>query len=154
MIENDYAIDLLSEATKKERRNLLAASAISIIIVKTGLVPTKIAAFGIEFSSTERVTLLRCLAGVVCYFLFAFLIYAADDYVASRHAAVKRVIDMIEEPTPLGQMKVEAYRQIEESPRHRRITRANDVLGWARNLLDFVLPVVIGLYSLWVLLAG
>jgi len=70
----------LSEETRKERRALLAASGISILIAKTGLVPTKIAALGIEFSQTERTTFLYCLLAMVIYFLVAFIAYALADF--------------------------------------------------------------------------
>ena len=154
MIEYDYVFDFLSDLTRKERRNLLAASAIGIVLAKTGLVPTRIAALGIEFSPTDRATLLKCVAGVVAYFLFAFLIYAGDDYVAIQHAGVKRYLDSVEEPTELGYRKAALYRAIEQTRRHRLFSSSNRALGWVRNFFDFVLPVVISAYSLIVLWSG
>ncbi len=76
--------DPLREETRKERRNLLGTSAVGIVMVKTGLIPTKISALGIEFSDTNRVTLLRILAGITVYFLVAFIIYAISDFWAYR----------------------------------------------------------------------
>jgi hypothetical protein len=148
MIEYDYVFDFLSDLTRKERRNLLAASAIGIVVAKTGLVPTKIAALGIEFSPTDRTTFLKCLSGVVAYFLVAFIIYAADDYVAIQHAGVKRYLDSVKEPTELGQRKAALFRAIEQTRRYRLLGRSNRVLGWVRNFFDFALPIVIGAYSL------
>ena len=61
--------DPLSKETRLERRNLLGASAIGIVIVKTGLVPSKISALGIEFSQTDQRSLLLAIAAVISYFL-------------------------------------------------------------------------------------
>ena len=76
--------DPLSQETRKERRSLLAVSALGLIIVKAGLVPTRIAALGIEFSQADRTTLLWSLALITIYFLVAFLFYALADYSSYR----------------------------------------------------------------------
>ena len=61
--------DPLSDTTRKERRSLLGASALGIVIVKSGLVPSKITALGIEFTRTDQRALLAALAAVVVYLL-------------------------------------------------------------------------------------
>src|SRR6266851_5310284 len=73
-------VDPLSEVTRKERRNLLIFSVLSYAIFKTGLIPTKITALGVEFSSTDQTALLRVLAGLVAYFLLTFVVYGGSDY--------------------------------------------------------------------------
>src|SRR6267142_5712600 len=80
--------DPLSPVTRSERRTLLAVSAIGIIIVKAGFVPTKISALGIEFSETNQVILVRTIAAVILYFLIAFVIYGITDFTASRRLIV------------------------------------------------------------------
>ena len=77
----------LSDDTKNERRNLLVASAIGIIIVKTGLIPTKISALGIEFSETDKTMVLKILAWIMIYLTISFSIYALSDFVS-------RVVDV------------------------------------------------------------
>jgi hypothetical protein len=57
----------------------LAASAIGIVIVKAGLIPTKISALGVDFSQADQRTLLWVLLGVVAYFLVMFVVYALSD---------------------------------------------------------------------------
>jgi len=42
--------DPLSAVSRSEQKILLGVSVLSITIVKTGLIPTKISALGIEFS--------------------------------------------------------------------------------------------------------
>jgi hypothetical protein len=57
------------------RRLLLRVSTIGITLVKTGLVPSKIFALGIEFTSTDQRSFLAIIALVTIYFLVAFAIY-------------------------------------------------------------------------------
>jgi hypothetical protein len=65
-------------------------------MVQTGLVPTKIATFGIELEQPNRHALLLLIALVNIYFLIAFVIYAASDYRSWRavvDAARKRSLE-------------------------------------------------------------
>lgn len=57
--------DPLSELTRKERRNLLIASTVGIAVAKIGIIPEKISALGIDFSSSNKGALLLLLIGVV-----------------------------------------------------------------------------------------
>jgi hypothetical protein len=76
--------DPLSEVTRNERKTLLGLSAIGIVVAKTGLVPTKISALGIEFDARDQTALLRILAGIIAYFVAAFLVYAIPELLAWR----------------------------------------------------------------------
>src|SRR3972149_1614277 len=78
--------DPLSEVTRKERRSLLGVSTIGIIMVKTGLIPEKITAFGVKFSKTDQKSLLFIVAFIIVYFLISFVIYAWSDFVSWRIA--------------------------------------------------------------------
>jgi hypothetical protein len=64
--------DPLSKVTRTERRYLLGVSVITIAIVQTGFVPSKVAALGVEFSQGDQRKLLGILALVTMYFLVAF----------------------------------------------------------------------------------
>lgn len=74
--------DPLSDVTRKERVYLLAVSTIGIAIVKTGLVPSRISALGIQFDAANQNALLLLLGIVAAYFLSAFVIYAVADFFA------------------------------------------------------------------------
>src|SRR2546430_6802694 len=76
--------DPLSNVTRNERKLLLAVSAIGLVLRNAGLVPTKIAALGIEFSQIDQKILLRATGLIVLYFLCAFVLYAVSDFVAWR----------------------------------------------------------------------
>jgi len=73
--------DPLTELTRATRKHLLLASVIGIIVVSTGLVPTKIDALGVEFSAGEQAGLRLALSGIICYFTVEFLLYAWTDVV-------------------------------------------------------------------------
>lgn len=78
--------DPLTPVTRKERLYLLAVSLTGIAMVRTGLVPSKIATFGIELDKPNRSALLFLLALVAIYFLVAFILYAASDWNARYEA--------------------------------------------------------------------
>src|SRR5438105_3571803 len=81
--------DALSDNTRRERRSLLLASFVSIIIAKVGLVPTEITNLGITFSDVDRSILLKAVGLVVGYFLVAFVIYGAQGWIALRNAEAR-----------------------------------------------------------------
>ena len=72
----------LQDDAKKQRRNLLAASVLSIIIVDVGLVPQQISALGIVFSEADKTTILMILLAANFYFFFSFLLYGLADFSA------------------------------------------------------------------------
>jgi len=78
--------DPLSEVTRKERRFLLGVCVIGITVVKTGLLPTKISALGIEFGTSDQKSLMLVFFLVTIYFLAAFVIYGLTDFFAWRLA--------------------------------------------------------------------
>jgi hypothetical protein len=69
----------LSDDVRKERRALLIASIIAIAIGASGIVPTRITTLGIEFSSGDRIVLLRIVAVIIVYLLGAFVLHAVLD---------------------------------------------------------------------------
>jgi hypothetical protein len=60
--------DPLGEVARKERRALLGVSAVGIVIVKSGLVPSKVTALGIKFNQTDQRSLLVALGLSSCIF--------------------------------------------------------------------------------------
>jgi len=123
--------ELLREETRKQRRSLLAASALGIAVALTGLFPTRITALGVEFDAAEIALFPTLIAIVVGYFLVAFFLYAWNDFVHWR-----------------GDYK--AARHGGESERNRSSQR---LLGATfRALFDFVLPIGVAVYALYALL--
>jgi hypothetical protein len=156
--------DPLSEVTRNERRFLLGVSIIAIALVRTGLVPSKISALGIEFSQTDQKSLLFVLALVTSYFVAAFLLYAGSDFVAWRLAFRAAVNEWVEQTKKrdedrarriaLGQEDsrhpVEAYS--ERFARSRIISRIARPTSFLRATFDFLLPLIVGIYATILLL--
>ena len=69
----------LNETTRKSRRNLLAASILGIVTAKVGLLPTKISAFGVEFSTSNLEALMTLLCLAIVYFLVTFIVYIVSE---------------------------------------------------------------------------
>ena len=152
--------DQLSTETRNERRTLLGASALGIVIVKTGLVPSKISALGIEFSQTDKRSLLLATAAIVIYFLIAFLIYALSDFLAwrlnireSQRAGLKE-----RTPSPLNPLNdfTEYARQRDENVEKRLPGRRWQTLSLPisilRAVLEFGVPILISGYAVFLLI--
>ena len=159
--------DPLSEVTRRERKALLGLSMLGLALVEVPLVPSKVAAFGIEFSDLSRQNFALMYALVVGYFLVAFLIYALSDFIAWRRSEVIRYSAYLQAnekdpPVPLRPLR---HPLLAESGRPLR----PDVLGsspayrgfasWSaavfasrlRALFEFALPVAFALFVLRVL---
>ena len=149
--------DPLSEVTRKERRMLLGVSMLAVALVKTGLVPTKIEALGVEFDKSNQQALLSILAVVTLYFLAAFVIYAAADFLAWRRALHRaRVESLAEHLKREREGTSDAYRkeqmQIWERSRTGFASFAlAQPVGVLRALFEFLLPLLVGVYATWLL---
>ena len=87
ILERDLlSYDPLTEVTRKERRALLGVSMLGLALAKVPLIPTKLAALGIEFAEVSRQTFVHMYALIVLYYLAAFLLYAFTDLVAWRRS--------------------------------------------------------------------
>ena len=85
--ENTTEVDLadpLSAVTRKERRNLLIAASVSILMAWAGLVPTRIDSLGVTFTASQRAAILLSAVLAVMYFLVAFIVYGSRDRMAWR----------------------------------------------------------------------
>jgi len=147
--------DPLSDVTRKERRTLLGVSALGIVMVKTGLVPTKISALGIDFSPTDQKTILQAVAVVVIYFLVAFITYAASDFLAWRHALALSVREsMINKAKEEAEASIRSCREItdkveevfqREFGREMILSRMGmRPVSTFRALFEFALPILVG----------
>jgi len=124
--------DPLTPVTRKERLYLLAVSLIGIAMVRTGLVPSKIATFGIELNRPNRSSLLFLLALISIYFLAAFVIYAASDFMTRRE-----------------NLRTASYAISETGVAYPMLLLP---VAWTRLVFEFVLPVIVALYAIHALL--
>ncbi|WP_395745101.1 hypothetical protein [Prosthecobacter sp.] len=145
--------DPLTEVSRKERTALLGISTIGIIVAKTGFVPSKISALGIDFSFTDQKMLYRALAGVIGYFVVAFVLYAASDFVAWRVAWLNamRAATRARHERKASQAASELHQAVEEelSVQFRNVPYAvSSAISSLRALFDFAVPVAIGIWGM------
>lgn len=149
--------DPLSSVTRRERRLLLGVSIFSIAVVKTGLVPSKISALGIEFANTDQRSILWIIALIGFYFLCAFLLYAASDFLSWRKVLREERITNLTERYEEGRISDPRYYDQQEYI-YKHIGSGlilhvlSKPLSIVRALFEFVLPVVLGIYAILLLL--
>ena len=148
--------DPLAEVTRKERRMLLGVSVLGIALVKTGLVPTKISALGVEFDKTNQQALLTILAIVALYFLVAFVIYAGADFLAWRRALVAYRVERMREHARLQRELTPDHLKQEEALLWEQ-SRGSVLFGLGgpvsllRASFEFLVPIAFGIYAILLL---
>lgn len=144
----EYLADPLSPIARAERRNLLLAATLAILIAHVNLVPTRMSALGLEFAPPAQASFLVVTALVVGYFMLAFATYAVADLFVWR----KRYYDY------LAAMERESkdwtlQDQIEHDEVHANLPTIDWYYQWsprvanARMLFEFVLPLLVGAYA-------
>jgi hypothetical protein len=170
--------DPLNEVTRKERRFLLGLSLISILVAKTGLMPTKISALGIECTRADQNTILWVMILLVLYTLVAFVIYGIPDFMLWRSS--KRLVhkqDFLENETLkeligtavqdatkkkceenkmvtaewVSELREELSKQFMPIAVAMYNPRSLSRVSWARAVFDFLLPIPIGIYAAYCL---
>lgn len=144
--------DPLSTVCRKERRNLLAAGVIGVLVGQADLVPTKVTGFGIILGQPQQNWFVWVLMALIVYFATAFILYGIADYMIFR----KKYYDYLEDVEQhMDGWCEEDQRRYDEI--RSRIGDIHWVYRWsrpaavARALFEFSLPVIIalaGLYSL------
>lgn len=145
--------DPLTEVSRKERAALLGIATIGIIVAKTGFVPSKISTLGIDFSFTDQKMLYRAMAGIIGYFVVAFILYAASDFVAWRVAWMNamRAATRARHERKASESASELHHAVEEelSVQFRNIPYGlSAAVSSLRALFDFAVPVVIGVWGI------
>jgi len=144
--------DPLNEVTRQERKTLLGIAIVGVAIAKTGLVPAKISALGIEFNETDQRSLLIVIAAVILYFLIAFVVYASTDFLKWRIAYYEAHREHLRERIHRDEDELNRHFEVEEEL-HRRLPREymfflfSRPASLARALFEFGVPVAVGIYS-------
>lgn len=170
--------DCLSEVTRKERRNLLGISMLSIAMTHAQLIPKRISALGVDFDQANQQRLLIIIAAIVGYYLFAFFIYGLADFSVWRlrftEVATKDTGD--HKQSLIETSKADLYQQEpdEEEQIHLSIGESKSIssrlsklsqsgnqwvalapfISTLRVLFDFALPIVVALYAIFWLIYG
>jgi len=147
--------DPLNLVTRKERKLLLVSSILGITVVKTGFIPTKISALGIDFAKTDQNSLLLVLGSIILYFLIAFVIYGTSDFLMWRltysRVLQDAMLDKLEKEvrkTPIIEMSGYIAKYIEGGLISRILLFLVQIVPWLRAIFEFLLPILLGLYAI------
>jgi hypothetical protein len=136
----------------------LGVCAFGYAMAETGLLPARISAFGIEFSGTDQVSLLQLLAGVVFYFLCAFVVYATSDLTLWRinvYLSLKRFIhDELKERRNKKALPKAVREKMHEFKWYHFWLRASIPVSVVRAIFEFIVPIIIGVYVIIVLVSA
>lgn len=154
--KGDLLGDPLSPVTRRERRNLLATSGVGIVMAKAALIPSKIAALGIEFTDASQAAIRISVAVLIIYFGCAFALYGSSDFVAWRLALHARARDgfrryQLKQREP----KDQEFFPIAEPPLYpteHALYWVGGPLSVVRAIFEFALPMVVGAYAVRALL--
>lgn len=141
----------LNETTRKSRRNLLAVSVLGIVTAKVGLVPTKISAFGVEFSSSNLEALMTLLALSIAYFLVTFAVYIVSELQAWQLLITSK---QLEEFKAVAERKRSYNEQYHDDIEHDFSLRVEMVYSktkpifYTRLLVEIFIPAMLALYSI------
>ncbi|EJG0969900.1 TPA: hypothetical protein ACMDQ5_004438 [Vibrio parahaemolyticus] len=142
----------LNETTRKARRNLLAASVLGIVTAKVGLVPTKVSAFGVEFSSSNIEALMTLLALSITYFLITFIVYIISELQGWQLLIVSKELSELKEKKistsnvifETKSSKIEA----EFQDRMYAVYSRTKPVFYSRLFVEVLVPFVIAIYSI------
>lgn len=144
----DFLTDFLSDIARRERRNLLFASTTGIFVAHLGLVPMKLSALGIEFSTPEQSSFLVLVALVIAYFIGAFGIYGLADFFIWRHRYHEYQVKEEVDAQNWTQQDQEEHDLLQSYvPSIDWLSRWIPKLISTRVLFDFVLPLIVGIYA-------
>ena len=151
---SDFLADPLSPLSRAERRNLLLASFVGCLISKVGLVPTKIAALGVDLSAPQQAAFTLTAAAVVVYFLLAFVSYSVPDFLIWRKAYQDYLTNVEianRNWSHEGQMAHDDLH--EDLPSIQWLYRSSPWVALLRLLFDYMLPLLFAGYSIHALLS-
>ena len=162
--------DPLSQHTRGVRKSLLVSSVIAIAVAKTGFIPTKVSALGLEFSQADRGSMLWLIGAVVAFFLLSFLVSAFGDFMAWRMSQMaktwdedsigyenlrksilddKKLTDEERDALQEQERRVGAmWRNAGHVDNHMLIQKLVGPISWARISVEFALPALAGITGL------
>lgn len=151
--------DPLSEISRRERKFLLATSFVGIAVVKVGIVPQKISALGVEFEGTNQSAFLYLTSTLIVYFLVAFVIYAASDFILWRSNVlrfraenIRKFYEFIENPKSFPGGNSPFQSEIDDaSSRVYFWTKMAPHAAVIRAIFEFLLPVMFSAYAIYTL---
>lgn len=138
---------------------LLGISVLSLFIAKTGLIPSKISALGVDLERADQRAFLVVMTLVVAYFVVAFILYGLTDFLAWRlsynegsKVAYQELFARMHSRESSGSNEPASYYPrdwIPLWPNHLAVP-----ISFARAMFEFVLPILIGAYAIYALVSA
>lgn len=165
----------LREETQKVRKALFVWCLASIAITLGKLFPSEISALGMKVTTTSHGVLLALMAVVVGYHIITFLVYAASDFAHwyVNHFSTEWEDDVANYEAYRAELfskakLLEEDRQFMEEHERRlgslwraeavqtyiTLEKAIPYISWARAIVDFLLPLLVGGVGLYLLISG
>jgi len=149
---SDRLREPLNETTRRARRNLLAASVIGVIIAKVGLVPSKISAFGIDFTEANQQSLISLLALVIAYFGVTFVVYLYSELIAWQLVFRSEELKRLKEESERKRSDLSSDAELYFHDKARFTYFQARPTFFLRIFVELIVPVVFAIYAAIVLL--
>lgn len=142
----EFLSDPLSPIARAERRNLLIAGTVGLLVAIAGIVPTKISALGIELSLPAQEMFIYIVCGTIVYFLAAFIIYGVSDFFIWR----KKYQDYLEAVEAYNDSWTEEDQEAYDrssTPKVAWLYQNSGLVALIRAFFEYALPVLFGLVA-------
>jgi predicted MFS family arabinose efflux permease len=131
-------------------------SILAIAVIKANLIPNRLTAFGVEIDHVKHQELVMVLTAIVLYFLLVFVAYAYSDFLGWRiafwEARRASAVAGAEAQKAMDEGADENSPEVSECYRRQRALSEKAIPTSAvRAILDFLLPVLVGVAALMVL---
>ena len=145
---SDRLREPLNETSRKARRNLMAASVIGVIISKVGLIPSKIAAFGVQFDSANQQALMYLLAASVTYFAICFAVYVYSELTAWKIVFASKEIEELKEASQTTSMLMHGYNEADKFKEHiKKVLNSTKPTFNVRLFVELGIPIIFATFS-------
>ena len=152
---SDRLRDPLNETTRKVRRNLMAASVIGVVITKVGLVPSKISAFGVEFTSANQQALMSLLAAAIAYFAISFIVYVYSELTAWQVVLASKELEELKQAEKNHEIKIFGTVGADRYEGHLKFLNfKTKPTFYIRLVVELAIPIVFAAYSAFSLLSA
>lgn len=149
----ELLFDPLSDVARKERRNLLIASAAGILVATMGLVPTRLSILGIEFSPPEQNYFVIFVASFIAYFVVAFVVYGVSDFLISRNKHHDHLVAVAVEMQGWTEKDQHDFDELHTNiPCINQLYVSSKRVFFLRTILEFLFPILVGGISVCLLL--
>jgi hypothetical protein len=144
----------LNETTRKVRRNLMAASVIGVVLTKVGLIPSKILAFGVEFTSSNQNALMLLLAVSIAYFTISFVVYVYSELTAWQIVFSSKELEELKEAAEKNSLKLGRVPNEADKFREyiRKIHSKSKPTFYIRLIIELAIPLIFAIYSFYSLI--